>query len=812
MTFPVFSAGTSAYNLTRSLRFRSSASAYLKRTPSASSNQQTWTWSGWVKRGALGSSQQIFASDNSSSSQLRVHFLSSDAIEFWSFMGAVQIQLITTQVFRDPSAWYHIVFKLDTTNATAANRCIVYINGVQVTAFGTATYPAQNANGAVNGNFPYYLGTYFNATAGEFLDGYLAEVNFIDGQALTPSSFGSTNSTTGVWQPARYTGTYGTNGFYLPFTDNSALTTSSNAGLGKDFSGNANYFATNNISITAGSTYDSMTDVPTLTSATAANYCTLSPLWSVNNNGYLKDGNLNVTNNANDAATKVYGGTVAVSSGKYYFESTIPSTPTGSIGTTVGVTNLQWTTEPSASYRWDLYYNSTAFEFHQPSGNTSLTGTPTSGDVLQIAIDATNGKMWVGRNNTWFSGDPSTGTTPSSTSLVLGTLAGGYSPLCVAFCNTGGGNSTGFNLNFGQRPFSYTPPSGFVALNTYNLPASTVPNGASYMAATLYTGTGATQTITNTVGSVSFTPDFVWLKARSTANSHLLADIVRGSTKVLLSNDTAAEITDANYTTFVSGGFSVSGTGNEINNSGKAYVAWNWKAGGTAVSNTNGTITSSVSVNTTSGCSVVTYTGTGVAGTIGHGLGVAPSIIIVKSRSAVGAWPAYHTSLGNGSNLVLNTTAASASSATIWNATSPTSSVFSVGINTDSNTITVTYVAYCFTPIKGFSAFGSYTGNGSTDGPFVYLGFRPRYLMLKITTTAGYYWMIKDASRDPYNTTSHELYANVNDAEYTASSYQLDFLSNGFKIKSAGQALNGSGDTYIYMAFAENPFQNSLAR
>ena len=204
MTFPVFSAGTSAYNLTRSLRFRSSASAYLKRTPSASSNQQTWTWSGWVKRGALGSSQQIFASDNSSSSQLRVHFLSSDAIEFWSFMGAVQIQLITTQVFRDPSAWYHIVFKLDTTNATAANRCIVYINGVQVTAFGTATYPAQNANGAVNGNFPYYLGTYFNATAGEFLDGYLAEVNFIDGQALTPSSFGSTNSTTGVWQPARY--------------------------------------------------------------------------------------------------------------------------------------------------------------------------------------------------------------------------------------------------------------------------------------------------------------------------------------------------------------------------------------------------------------------------------------------------------------------------------------------------------------------------------------------------------------------------------------------------------------------------------
>lgn len=335
------------------------------------------------------------------------------------------------------------------------------------------------------------------------------------------------------------------------------------------------------------------------------------------------------------------------------------------------------------------------------------------------------------------------------------------------------------------------------------------------MAATTYTGTGASLTVANTVGSASFQPDWVWIKSRSAATDHKLTDVVRGVTKGLISDTTGAETTDTNgLTAFGSTGFTV-GTDTNYNNSAATYVAWQWKGGGTAVSNTSGSITSSVSANTTSGFSVATYTGSGVAGTIGHGLGVAPSMIIVKSRSATGAWPVYHTFLGNGSNLVLNTTAASASSSTIWNATSPTSSVFSVGINTDSNTVTVTYVAYCFSAIKGFSAFGSYVANGSSDGPFVYTGFRPRFVMLKdITTSGNGAWVIFDTTRNPSNVQGLQwLFADSSGAESTANSFgYFDILSNGFKCRGSGGNINYSGDSYIYACFAENPFQNSLAR
>ena len=264
------------YNLARSLRFRASASAYLSRTPASAGNRQTFTISGWFKRGQLGIFQRLFVSTNDGLNVNwdQIYFNSDDTIYLWGYSGSSIYQLITNAVFRDPSAWYHIVVAYDTTQVTAANRIKLYVNGVQQTfSGGSGGYPAQNYSTYFNLNCPQYLGYSAN-----MLDGHCAEHNWVDGQALTPSSFGSTNSTTGVWQPARYTGTYGTNGFYLPFTDNSALTTSSNVGLGKDFSGNGNYWTTNNISITAGVTYDSMTDVPTLTSATIGNFPVLNPL------------------------------------------------------------------------------------------------------------------------------------------------------------------------------------------------------------------------------------------------------------------------------------------------------------------------------------------------------------------------------------------------------------------------------------------------------------------------------------------------------------------------------------------------------
>ena len=770
MTFPVLSASTPAasYNLTRSLRFRASASAYLNRTFTTPTSTTIWTWSAWVKRGAITGTYRLFGA----STTTYLTFNSSDQLNL-TLNGTSAAT--STAVFRDPSSWYHIVYQQNGSAQT------IYVNNVSVA---TGTTAASIFNTAI----AHQIGA---ANTSNYFDGYLTEINFVDGQAKTPSSFGSTNATTGVWQPAKYTGTYGTNGFYLPFTDNSALTTASNVGLGKDFSGNANYWVTNNISITAGATYDSMTDVPTLTSATAGNFCVLNPLFTnqlgvasgfTGTSPTISNANLTATAATSSVQASVVG-TFGVTTGKFYCEYT----PTA-VNTTSDLFGFIQTFGGGNSFNG---YRSNGFIYNQGSATTGFA-TWTTSDVIGMALDCGAGTLACYKNNTLI-----------STITITGGVTDPMFPI-VWFRNDAGAGS----VNFGQRPFSYTPPTGFVALNTYNLPASTVPNGAAYMAATLYTGTGASLTVANTVGSASFQPDLVWIKSRSAATDHKLTDVVRGVTKGLISDTTGAETTDTNgLTAFGSTGFTV-GTDTNYNNSASTYVAWQWKGGGTAASNTNGTITSSVSANTTSGCSVVTYTGTGVAGTIGHGLGVAPSMIIVKSRSAVGAWPVYHTSLGNGSNLVLNTTAATATSSTIWNATSPTSSVFSVGINTTSNTVTVTYVAYCFAAIKGFSAFGSYTGNGSTDGPFIYTGIRPRYVMVKRTDSTSD-WYIWDTSRDTYNVMAATLLADTSGAETSATS--IDGLSNGFKCRSA-TVVNASAGTYIYMAFAENPFQNALAR
>lgn len=333
------------------------------------------------------------------------------------------------------------------------------------------------------------------------------------------------------------------------------------------------------------------------------------------------------------------------------------------------------------------------------------------------------------------------------------------------------------------------------------------------MAATTYTGTGATLAVSNAVNSVGMQPDLVWIKNRSAANSNQLADSIRGVTKYLFSDTNGAEETRTDQVTALSAsGFSLSAlvVNTAVNNTGNNYVGWQWKAGGTAVSNTAGTITSSVSANTTAGFSVVTYTGTGANATVGHGLGVAPSLVICKDRSAAQGWITYHISSGATNYLVLNATTAATASSTAWNNTAPTSSVFSVGVNSGTGGLTDPYVAYCWAPVAGYSAFGSYTGNGSADGPFIYTGFRPRWLMIKRTDGISN-WNIYNTSTSTYNTSSNWLYANLSDAE--AVSAALDILSNGFKCRDAGGgATNASGGTYIYAAFAENPLKYANAR
>jgi hypothetical protein len=329
---------------------------------------------------------------------------------------------------------------------------------------------------------------------------------------------------------------------------------------------------------------------------------------------------------------------------------------------------------------------------------------------------------------------------------------------------------------------------------------TTINKPSEYFNTKLYTGNNTSTSITG----VGFQPDLTWFKRRDSSAQHSLFDSVRGVTKRLASNLTNAEntITDA-LTSFDSDGFTLGvDSSNYINFNTATYASWNWKANGSGVSNTDGSITSTVSASTTSGFSVVTYTGTGSNATVGHGLGAEAKWVVVKRLDTTGGWINGHSALGFTKNLYFTTAGANTSSA-IWNNTAPTSSVFSLGTDTDVNASGGTYVAYVFAEKKGFSKFGSYTGNGSTDGTFVYTGFKPAYVIHKRTDTAGYSWLIHDNKRPGYNSTNIISEADLDGAEQ--SNYHMDLLSNGFKHRITAGSTNASGGTYIYMAFAENP-------
>jgi hypothetical protein len=332
------------------------------------------------------------------------------------------------------------------------------------------------------------------------------------------------------------------------------------------------------------------------------------------------------------------------------------------------------------------------------------------------------------------------------------------------------------------------------------------------MDATLYTGNSTTNNIVNAGG---MQPDLVWIKSRSNAQNNNLFDSIRGAGYVLFSNATNAETNNtANFTSFNSNGFSLASNGGDTNLSGYTYVGWQWRASNTTpVSNTAGSITSTVSANTTAGFSVVTYTGTGANATVGHGLGVAPSMIIVKSRiSSVNNWNIYNAYLTSAVYKLLFTTDAETSDATSWNSTAPTPSVFSLGTNTGTNANTETFVAYCFAQIAGYSAFGSYTGNGSTDGTFVYTGFRPAFVLTKRTDSSGNWYLWDNKRIISANGDAGLLYPDSSLAESDYNAAGIDLLSNGFKLRNTDSSENASGGTYIYMAFAENPFKYANAR
>ena len=768
------------YQISRSLRFNSADSAYLNRTPASASNRKTWTWSGWVKRSALGSLNDIFGVRVDSNNGLRFYFDSSDKIACYNETSAtVNANLVTTQVFRDVSAWYHIVLAIDTTNATAGDRMRLYINGSEVTAFNTDTQPTQNLDTQINTTNPHYLGYFTVATGNQ----YMTEINFVDGTQLTPSSFGETNAQTGVWQPKAYSGSYGTNGFYLNFSDNSNTTA---ATLGKDYSGNGNNWTPNNFSVTAGAGNDSLVDSPTsygvdtgVGGTVRGNYCTLNPLDFAN--GTLSNGNLDwsATSGTGLGCFSTFAFDIADSTNQYYWEFTINSGD--AVFGIVPITTLPSNTSRTGSYG---YYNNG----NKYSGTTaSAYGTGfTSGAIIGVAVGS--GTITFYRNGV-------------SQGAAFTGLTGIFKPAIWEVVCTA-------TANFGQRPFAYTAPSGFKALCTQNLPtptigATTATQANKYYDASLYTGNGSNQTITNS----GFQPDWVWIKSRSNTQGSSLVDAVRGASKVLISNSSAAEATLTLPITFNSNGFTST---TDVSTNAYTYVAWQWKANGSGSTNTSGSITSTVSASTTSGFSVVTWTNpaSGVF-TFGHGLGVAPSMVFLKDRQNAVGWTVYHIGFGNTGAVFLNTDGGVSTSSGYFNNTSPTSTVFTAnqaGVgNANAN-----MVAYCFAPIAGYSAFGSYTGNGSTDGPFIYCGFRPAYVLIKGNNTSN--WFVMDATRSTYNVVMNKLYPNDNGFERTSSA-ELDLLSNGFKMRVDDATYeNQNGTTYIYMAFATSPFKFSLAR
>ena len=471
-----------------------------------------------------------------------------------------------------------------------------------------------------------------------------------------------------------------------------------------------------------------------------------------------------------------------MTSGKWYCELTLNSITSGA---NIGIGKQKALNSWLGSSSTDYSYATNGSKYNSGSGS-AYGATWTTGDTIGIAFDADAGTLVFYKNGT------SQGTAFSS--LTSGPYFFGW-----------GGNSATGTFNFGQRAWAYTPPGGFKALTTQNLPAPTIGSSPTtlankYFDVVLRNGAAPSGgTFSTNVNMASGA--FLWEKPRNNAYNNGLFDSVRGISKYLISNSTAAEGTEVNWmTAFGTNSYTTSSSDWA---SDVTVVDWIWAANGAGVTNNAGSVASTVSTNTTSSFSVVTWTGTSFGYSVGHGLSVAPAMVIVKNRSSVSSWWVYHQSLSSGYGLNLETTGAQ--QASIWG--SVTSTTFPIGSAVYTGG-TTNYVAYCFAPVAGYSAFGSYTGNGSADGTFVYTGFRPAYVLNK-STSAGNGWNIRDNARSPYNVASQTLFANTSGSE---GGIEVDLLSNGFKIRDTSANVNGSSVTYIFAAFAENPFKYSLAR
>jgi len=770
---------STGFSIDQSIRFTMGDSAYLTRTPDSSSNRRTWTFSFWWK-------VNTFASGTSGGYSI----LQAGSTEFGWSDSDDKLYLIdgstlraTTQVFRDPTAWQHIVLAVDTTDSTAGDRIKIYINGVQVTSFSTSNDPSQDFTFDVNDNVAHNIGK----EGSNYIDAYIAEMYLIDGTQAAPTAFGEFDDN-GVWKPIAYSGSFGTNGFHIDGRDSSDL--------GDDESGNGNDFTSSGLAAA-----DQVNDSPTL------NYPTLNRVdFQTGSNVTLTDGNLNIAN-ANSGSTNDIRATFGVSSGKWYWEVEADSLGQSGVNREfIGIVGTEFDiTAGSAGANFSA--DSTGYAFAttgQKINNNSAASYGsafTAGQYIGVALDLDNGKIYWSINGTFQnSGDPAGGTGEAYSSI-----SGTFAPAVAVDYGTG---TSRLIANFGQSSFQNTPPAGFKALNSSNLPAPSIVDGTAHFNATAYTGNGSSgHSITNDANSGNFQPDMLFIGPRSNGDNHVMWDVARGVTQRLKINEDSAEDTDGTaQLTFETDGFDLDTTDPNFNGSGRTYVAWQWKTqGGAGSSNTDGSInTTTTSLNSTSKFSVSTYTGTGSNATIGHGLGTAPTVVWIKRRDSSAGWAVYHSGLASTSKyLKLNNTDAEASSSSYWNTTAPTSSVISIGTDDTVNASSGTYVAYAFAEVEGYSKFSKFTGNGSTDGAFIYTGFKPACVIIKRFNSTGD-WVIIDNQRVGLNPDNNDLDINNKDGEGTND--YIDILANGFKCRSSDSNVNADSSTYVVMAFAEMPF------
>ncbi|HEX4327026.1 MAG TPA: hypothetical protein VH105_09410 [Burkholderiales bacterium] len=758
-----------------SVRARATASPSLSRTNGLPTDLSKWSLSIWGKRGSLSSTQ--FAVAGASTDEIYFRG-SSGVIDALYCVNNGNTILESNQLFRDPSAHFHLLVVMDAANGTSVLRYRVYYNGTEITSWavdnrsGTPINPGGsnfNANGIAN----RFLS---NGSGTENYDGVISRIDMVDGQVLTPSSFGRVSADTGAWVHKAYTGTYGNNGVSLRFGS-----VSSASDFGIDSSGNGNNYTVSGVSATAGITYDWLTDTP------MNNFSTLNFL-SKGSGVTMQDANLYHASAGHTATESTFG----FASGKWYAEVTFHTSGiTGGFGVK-GFSGIGGIPSGVADAWW-VYDNNINFVIINQTSTSNYSPRFQSGTTWRIAIDADNGKVYIGDHlGNWIdstnsnTGNPGAGTNPTFSSV---TPTSGQAGQMFIFSECAG--SGALYWNFGQRPFVNSAPAGFKTLCASNLVDTSILQGKKGQNSATFSGNSTARSLTG----MGFAPDLVDIKARTGGSSHGFDfNSVRGAGKYTLTSATDAEATDANtLTSFDGDGFSLGNdvNGRGVNITGYTYDAFAWKKGAKF------------------GFDIVTYTGTGANQTIPHGLGVAPAFFKTKNISTLQNGAAYHQALGPTKYLLSNTTGSLGTSSALWNNIAPSSSGFTVSTDFGCNKSGDTYEACLWSEVPGYSKISSYTGNGSADGPFINCGFRPRWLLVKRADSTGD-WTVIDAAINSFNVMAEELYLDTSTNDQAWS--QFDFTSNGFKIRGSNAWVNVNGGTYVFMAFAEIPFKYATAR